>query len=61
MLKYIGGGYIKGVPARNLTDEEVKEFGKDRLIESGLYVEDAPKREHRKSKRLESADADTEG
>ena len=27
MLKYLGGGYIPGVPARDLTDEEEKEHG----------------------------------
>lgn len=26
MLKYKGGGYIPGVPARDLTDEEEKKF-----------------------------------
>ncbi len=25
MLKYLGGGYIPGVPARDLTDDEEKE------------------------------------
>jgi hypothetical protein len=48
MLKYKGGGYLVGIPARNLTDEEVKKYGKRRLIESGLYIEDVPKYEPRK-------------
>jgi hypothetical protein len=39
MLIYAGGGVLVGVPARNLTDEEVKEYGRERLIESGLYKE----------------------
>jgi hypothetical protein len=39
MLKYLGGGFIRGVPARNLTDEEVKKYGKARLLKSGLYKE----------------------
>lgn len=39
MLRYIGKGFITGVPARNLTDEEVSRFNKRRLLESGLYVE----------------------
>lgn len=60
MLIYKGGGYLVGVPARNLTDEEVKEYGKDRLLKSGLYVEDAPKAS-RKYKRSEAAEAVTEG
>jgi hypothetical protein len=39
MLKYVGGGFLRGVPARNLSDEEVKRFGKVRLLKSGLYKE----------------------
>lgn len=27
-LKYVGGGYIIGVPARDLTDDEEKQHGK---------------------------------
>ncbi len=42
MLKYIGDGWLDGVPARDLSDEEVKQFGKKRLIESGLYIEIKP-------------------
>lgn len=32
--KYVGGGFIPGVPARDLTDAEAKEFG---VEESPLY------------------------
>jgi len=60
MFRYIGGGYLVGVPARNLTEEEVKLYGKDRLLNSGLYIEDTPK-VSRKFKRSEAADAVTEG
>ena len=38
-MKYLGHGFIVGVPARNLTIAEVKLYGKERLLESGLYVE----------------------
>lgn len=38
-LLYIGGGFFHGVPARDLTEEEAKEFGREKLIRSGLYVE----------------------
>ena len=39
MLKYIGNGTaLIGVPTRDLTAEEVKRFGKEILLESGLYV-----------------------
>jgi len=39
MLKYIGNGSLTGIPARDLTDEEVARFGRKRLLDSGLYVE----------------------
>lgn len=41
-LNYKGGGSLAGIPARDLSDDEVKRFGKKRLLESGLYYE--PKR-----------------
>lgn len=37
MLKYVGDGYLPGVPARDLSDEEVKRHGEKRLLSSGLY------------------------
>lgn len=39
MLKYIGKSFIVGIPARDLTDEEVRRFGKQKLLDSGLYTE----------------------
>lgn len=37
-LKYIGDGFLPGVPARDLTEDEVKEFGGLKvLLASGLY------------------------
>ena len=45
MLKYIGDGWLDGIPARDLTDEEVIQYGKKRLIDSGLYIEIKPKKE----------------
>lgn len=38
MLKYVGDGWIDGVPARDLRDDEVQVYGEKRLLESGLYV-----------------------
>ena len=38
-LTYMGGGFIPGVPARNLSVDEVKKYGRGRLIKSGLYIE----------------------
>lgn len=39
MLIYKGrkGEGIAGIPARDLTSGEVKKFGKEKLIQSGLY------------------------
>ena len=37
-LKYIiNSGSLPGIPARDLTDEEVAKFGKKFLLKSGLY------------------------
>lgn len=37
-LKYVGAGFVPGIPARDLTAEEVKEFGGEKfLLETGLY------------------------
>lgn len=38
MLKFIGNGWLIGVPARNLTEAEASQFGgEEKLLESGLY------------------------
>ena len=44
-LKYTGGGFFAGVPARDLTDDEIKKLpiSKQDLLKSGLYVEIKPK------------------
>lgn len=40
-LKYVGGGFLPGVPARDLSAEEVELHGGAKaLIASGLYVEE---------------------
>lgn len=40
MLKYIGkGACVPPYPARDLTKEEVKRFGKRKLLATGLYKE----------------------
>lgn len=39
-VKYVGkGAWLIGVPARDLDASEVKHFGLERLLASGLYVE----------------------
>jgi len=47
MLRYVGGGFIGGVPARDLTEAEVKAgpadgtggWDREALVGTGLYVE----------------------
>lgn len=47
MLKYVGGGFIPGIPAQDLSDAEIEELKErldrndvvDVLLQSGLYVE----------------------
>jgi hypothetical protein len=52
-MKYIGDGtHIPGVPARDLTDEEVREYGEARLLASGLYRKDEPPQEYRPARRV---------
>lgn len=42
-MKYIGNGeWLPGVPARDLTKEEVKQHGKDYLLSTGLYEQIKP-------------------
>ena len=45
MLRYKGGGFLHGVPAMDLTDEQAAQFDLAWLIGSGLYelaAEDKP-------------------
>ena len=42
MLTYVGGGFLRGVPARDLKDEEVRKFGYSYLVRSGLYIPEKP-------------------
>lgn len=37
MWKYLGGAFLPGIPARDLTDEEVKEYGLAKIKKSNLY------------------------
>ena len=37
-LHYLGGGFLPGVPARDLTPLEVERYGRDILLATGLYV-----------------------
>ena len=38
MLKYVGKGFLRGVPARDLQEDEVARYGFAYLVRSGLYV-----------------------
>ena len=50
-VRYKGGGFIPGIPARDLSAEEVKRYGLDKLLKSGIYEEVSPKKiTKRKSK-----------
>ncbi len=49
-LRYVGGGYFHGVPARDLTEEEAEQYGRAKLLRSLLYVEDEPETEPAKGK-----------
>ena len=43
-MKWLGNGFYVGIPARDLTAEEVKRFGREFLLSLGLYADiDPPK------------------
>jgi len=51
MLIYNGKGFLVGIPARDLTDEEVKQFGGEKkLLKSGLYEKEAPQKAPKQKK-----------
>lgn len=59
MLKYIGPSFLVGIPARDLTDAEVKQLGgKEKLLATGLYVEPE---QQRTGKRQAEKDENKEG
>ena len=41
-MKYNGNGFYVNVPARDLSAEEVKRFGREFLLSLGLYEEIEP-------------------
>jgi hypothetical protein len=50
-LIYKGGGFIPGVPARDLTEEEVKEHGGAKVLTAhGLYEEKQEKAAEKSAK-----------
>lgn len=43
-LKYLGNAFLPGVPARDLTEAEVEQYGGvAALVASGVYAEDSDK------------------
>lgn len=38
-LRWTGAGFLHGIPARDLSEDEVKQFGKKYLLTTGLYEE----------------------
>ena len=42
-LTYVGGGFLPGVPARDLSEDEAAEYGgAEALLACGLYAADEP-------------------
>ena len=60
MFKFLGGGFIPGVPARDLSDKEAEQFGEAGLIKSGLYQREVqvvhPAREYKRPKQEKEGD-----
>ena len=47
-VKYKGGGFLLKIPARDLSEDEVKRYGLKRLLASGLYEEIKPPKRKKK-------------
>lgn len=55
MLRYNGKGFLPDIPARDLTDEEVKTLGgEEYLLASGLFEKDEPVKPKAKKTKTES-------
>lgn len=37
MARYLGGGFVPGIPARDLTGEEIALYGREMVEASGRY------------------------
>ena len=37
MFRYLGKGFLPGIPARDLTEDEAKQYGIKRIKTCGLY------------------------
>ena len=67
MYIYTGKGFIQGVPARNLSDDEARAFGIVKVVSSGLYIHaqdgtsDAPKRVSARKSKFEKRPSDDGG
>jgi len=56
-LKYVGNGFLHGIPARDLSTEEVEKYGgKKKLIATNLYAE-YPKVEPKKGTAAKSKES----
>ena len=54
MLKYIGKGFIPGIPARDLSGDEIKKYGGIKfLLATGLFERPRQERDRPKVKKLE--------
>ena len=42
-MKWLGNGFYVKIPARDLTAEEVKRYGREFLLSLGIYEEIIPK------------------
>lgn len=60
-LIYLGGAALIGIPARDLTDDEVEKFGGEKfLLKSGLYTQPAQPKQG-KTKQAPALSAAQEG
>ena len=57
MLRYTGAGFVVGIPARDLTDEEIEQYGGvEVLLQTGLYVVEEQRRTRRAERQQEEVE-----
>jgi hypothetical protein len=57
-MKWLGNGFYVKVPARDLTAEEVKRYGREFLLSLGIYEEIIPKPRKAKETKSEPLEAE---
>ena len=55
-LKWNGKGFVPNIPARDLTDDEVKLYGEAALLQTGIYEKPAEHKPAARKVKLEDGE-----